>query len=380
MLHGITPQRPRILIADDEEFNRRLLSRILQSAYDIDFAVNGQDTLDKLEQQEYDALLLDVMMPIMNGIDTLKIIRHNSGLTDLPIILVSALTDNETIAHGIELGANDYITKPIDSGVVRARLQTQVMLKRFMDERKAVNTALSNANKMMLRMMQIASHDLKNPLNNMALVMNVINALKIEHKQMPDLMNIANKNIETMVQIIDDFLNGGAFNADDEHSMCVLSSDALLDEILTGYELTAAEKNIVIELEHYTPSHIFADEARVKQVLTNLVSNAVKYSPRDSVVMIRSFQQDKMWRLEIQDSGPGIPENERQHLFQAFSKNQISTQPTDGESSTGLGLWIAAEMIRSQNGNIGMDSPEEGGCCFWIELPLHEESTLAQSA
>ncbi len=373
MLNKIIHKRPRVLVVDDEDFNRRLLSRILGENYTVDFAVNGQDVLEKLDHQNYDTILLDVMMPIMNGIDTLKIIRQNTNLTDLPIILVSALSDHETIVAGIEFGANDYITKPIDSGIVLARLHTQVMLKRLMDERKSANVALSNANKMMLRMMQIASHDLKNPLSNLSMLTSVINGLNLQNEQMPDLMDIAHQSIGTMVKIIDDFLSGEAFVGDEDIPVQSLSSIDLLEDILKQHELAAKEKNITIEVHHLEHTNILVDETRLKQVLTNLISNAIKYSPCDSFVAIRAFQQDLMWRLEIQDSGPGIPKNERQYLFQAFSKNQISTKPTDGESSTGLGLWIAAEMMRIQNGTIGMDSPLEGGCCFWIEVPLAEE-------
>src|SRR5690606_12787149 len=106
MLAKITSQKPRILVADDEEFNRLLLSRILHNNYEVDFACNGQEVLNHLNAHDYDALLLDVMMPVMDGISCLKIIRENVDFTTLPVIMVSAMSDKESIVHGIQLGAN----------------------------------------------------------------------------------------------------------------------------------------------------------------------------------------------------------------------------------------------------------------------------------
>lgn len=375
MLHNITSTKPKILVADDELANRLLLERILSPDYEVDFAVNGQDTLNKLDECDYDALLLDVMMPILNGISTLEIIRQKTDLATLPIILVSALTDTNTIVAGIELGANDYITKPIDPQIVRARLQTQVTLKHLMTERNDAIAALDSANKMKAHMMQIASHDLKNPLNNLGMLLEVISSSVAVDEQLKNLFRLADDSIEAMVNIINDFLSSqNLAEGNIEAELEELSGKSLVYSVLDQYELAAAKKNMEISVDCKDDDRVLADEKRMNQVISNLLSNAIKYSPVDSQINIRLESKQDTWRLEIQDAGPGIPENERQYLFKAFSKYQISTTPTANESSTGLGLWIAAEMMRLQDGAIGMDSPPEGGCCFWVELPLATES------
>ncbi|MEO1254058.1 MAG: response regulator, partial [Bacteroidota bacterium] len=253
---------------DDEEFNRLLLTRILERDHIIDTANTGQEALEKLEERDYDAVLLDIMMPDLNGIETLKIIRDVLDLSTLPIIFISAKDDNQTIIEGIELGANDFIAKPIDPGVVRARLSTHIQLKRLSDERKMTMRALEEANDMKLRMMQIASHDLKNPLNNLALLVSVLNETIGTVPKFPNFMELAMNNIKSMTQIINDFLTANEFigrqiqiDTDD------VSSHDLIHEVLVQYALAAEKKSIDIVLEHVEEAIIFADENRTIQVV-----------------------------------------------------------------------------------------------------------------
>ena len=107
------------------------------------------------------------------------------------------------------------------------------------------------------------------------------------------------------------------------------------------------------------------------------MSNAIKYSPKDSTVYLYAqIDEDaQLWRLFIEDSGDGIPEDEQQYLFKPFSKEHISTEPTAGETSTGLGLWIVSEMTAIQGGRVGMHNTDNYGACFWIELPLAPEQS-----
>ena len=187
---------------------------------------------------------------------------------------------------------------------------------------------------------------------------------------------LAKDNINTMMNIISEFLTGQD-NADGiSATLEELAVADLIANVVNQNEIAAQHKNIEIITDYQADVLILADEKRLNQVMNNIISNAIKYSPKNSHVTIRTSYNEETWRLEVQDSGAGIPESERQYLFQAFSKSQISTEPTDGESSTGLGLWIASEMMRVQNGTIGMDTPASGGCCFWIELPHIQETVI----
>jgi two-component system, sensor histidine kinase and response regulator len=373
MVHPNPHIRSRILVVDDEIMNRDLLGRILHHDFDIDCAENGADALAMLRNTEYDVVLLDIMMPVLNGKDTLIKIRASADLAELPVIIVSAVSDISQMVDAIGLGANDYITKPLDVSLVKARVQTQVLLKRMMDERRDAIDALQSANEMKARMMQVASHDLRNPLNNLKMLLSLIKEGVEGDSEMQPLMQIADEGIETMLMIIEDFLSS---NAVDNNGITIALTEtegaAQLGQVIEQYSLAARVKNIRLEMD-IEEALVAADERRLQQVFGNLLSNAIKYSPKNSRVLVRSMSSDTTWRVEVYDSGAGIPKNERRHLFSPFSKNLISTEPTNGESSTGLGLWIASEMMRLQGGKIGMDSPETGGCCFWLELPLAAE-------
>ena len=377
MVHPNLDSRPRILVVDDETMNRDLLLRILQQDCDVDCAEDGAVALEMLQKAPYDVVLLDMMMPVLDGKSTLIRIRADANLAELPVIIVSAISETRKVVDAISLGANDYITKPLDISLVKARVETQVMLKRMMDERREAIAALQSANQMKARMMQVASHDLRNPLNNLKMLCTLIKDGVGDNPQLRPLMSIADEGIETMLGIIEDFLSNTAV---DNNGIAIELEEtpALphLEQVIEQYGLAARTKGIRVELA-MEDALILADERRLEQVFGNLLSNAIKYSPCNSRVMVRTFVSKDMWRVEVYDSGAGIPKHERRHLFSPFSKNLISTQPTNGESSTGLGLWIAAEMMRLQGGRIGMDSPDAGGCCFWMEFPLAMEQATA---
>lgn len=367
-------QRSRILIADDELSNHFLYKGILQEFYDLDFVINGQEVLAKISQQEYDVILLDILMPVLDGMATLKIIRQDADIASLPIIMISSLDDEASILEGLRNGANDYLTKPFNMHIMLARLATQVRNKQFFDERKETNAILEEANAIKSRMMQIAGHDLRNPLNNLNMVMNLLKA-SISDDDTLELIGIANKNVQTMSTIIVDFLSGeNMFDATVALNMEKISPQPLLADVIVQNEIAARNKNISFIIESMDDALVFADGQRLEQVFQNLISNAIKYTPIDGKVYIRAYQTVSHWRLEVQDTGPGIPLEEQQYLFQAFSKDQISTQPTNNEPSTGLGLWIASEIMRLQNGLIGMESPDAGGSCFWLEISCATES------
>jgi signal transduction histidine kinase len=125
------------------------------------------------------------------------------------------------------------------------------------------------------------------------------------------------------------------------------------------------------------PGVICADRQRTTQVLNNLLSNAIKYSPRGSTVTIWAENSEQSVHILVADQGPGIPAEERSRLFTQFGK--LTTRPTEGENSTGLGLWIVKHLVTLQNGQVGVECPPEGGSIFWIELPAATSGELERA-
>ncbi len=152
-----------------------------------------------------------------------------------------------------------------------------------------------------------------------------------------------------------------------EPTLAPLAVHDLVVQIIEQYGLAADHKRIKLVM-HDCDLHVVADERLLRQVLTNLISNAVKFSPANTQTTVWAEVKDAMVRICVADQGPGVRPEERDLLFNMFSK--LSARPTGGEASTGLGLWIVKELTRMQNGRVGFDQGEDGGSVFWVELPI----------
>lgn len=365
--------RPHLLIVDDDSDILMLLKQILLHDYHVTTASNGRQALQLMNQQAFDLVLLDIMMPDMNGLEVLAIIRSNTPAEFLPVVLVSALTHSQDIVVGLESGANDYITKPFDPEVVRARVKGQITLKKRVDERSETLTNLQTRYEFKDRFLNIATHDLKSPLNSIRLAHYYLRSILGDNPEVIEALDTIETTVNTMNELVEDYLDSSAIQMGkaDIRLERVIVEDSLWD-VISRYSATASQKNITLLIGD-SEGEALADYSRLTQIIGNLVSNAIKYSPFNRVVTVASQIIDGAIRISVTDEGPGIPESERHTLFEPFSK--LSPRPTGGESSTGLGLWIVKELVTLQNGVVGVDFPDVGGSCFWIDLPCYSEST-----
>jgi two-component system, sensor histidine kinase and response regulator len=359
---------PRVLAVDDEPSNLSLLERLLAGNHHVVSVANGQAALDRLAKTPFDLVLLDIMMPGMTGLQTLERIRNNPQTANLPVILISALGDAQDISRGLEMGANDYIVKPIDVDITLARVKTQVALKRHQDERESLIAELQAAQELKDRFLQIASHDLKGPLSNMRMA---VSLMRESMKSLPDsetILRMADASLNMMHALIKDFLDTAAMqNGALKLHMDRILLELFIFEVVAEHQPNALHKNIALEIRNVEGA-ILADSARFRQVVGNLVSNAIKYSPPDTTIRLWTESDDSTVSIYIADQGPGIPAEEQSQLFTQFGK--LSPRPTGDESSTGLGLWIVKQLVNLQNGEVGLISPPEGGSTFWIRMPI----------
>ncbi len=357
----------RVLIVDDEASNIAILDRLFRNEYKTTTANNGQVAIDLLTNEPFDLVLLDIMMPLISGLEVLKFIRKTPSTADIPVILISARMDENDIVEGFTIGANDYVTKPFRLAELRARARTQLTLKHLQDERKQTIDELRSAHDLKDRFLRIASHDLKGPLGNLKLVQYLMRKrIKDEDEKSVELLSSADSNINMMQGVINEFLDMAALQSGKiELRLANIEIEPMVHQMLNQYQVSAVKKDITVDAQ--VSGVICADAARLEQALGNLISNALKYSPKETTVHIWTEPREQHIRICIADQGPGIPEDEKDKLFTQFGK--LSPRPTDGESSTGLGLWIAKHLTTLQGGDIGVETPETGGSVFWIEMP-----------
>ncbi|MEM9953925.1 MAG: hybrid sensor histidine kinase/response regulator [Chloroflexota bacterium] len=358
----------RILVIEDDVMLGEVIRDALKESYIVTLLEEGSRVVDILRNEPFDLVLLDIMLPDVHGLDLLQGIREDHSADDLVVIIMSALDDANTIVDGFEYGANDYIVKPVELSVMFARISTQLRLLELQRERKDYIEHLERGELLRKQLNQIASHDLKNPINNLRIAEGLLREELSKSKNLRLILNTIDVSLDMMEQIVESFLDVVAIQT---NSIALKTDYVLMQDVINNalaqYELAADKKNITMMIGS-SDGIVLADSGRMAQIAGNLVSNAVKYSPRGSNVHVWSEIIGDVVRLSVADSGKGVPESERHLLFTEFG--QLSTRPTGGEGSTGLGLWIVKHLIELQNGIAGVDFPDTGGSIFWIELPL----------
>jgi len=357
-------QKYHLLVVDDNEMNRDLMAlQLRKQGYTVTVAASGYKALELLEEhdtQPFDLILLDIMMPGMNGLDMLLEVRKKYSMLNLPIIMVTADDLEESIIEALQRGANDYLVKPLNLQVAIARVRTQLTLKEL-DDLKG-------------EFVRFASHDLKKPI---IVAMDMVESLLHEciadkpvKEDVPEILQLLYKTCENMQNVIDGFLNTeslGTVNVELKRQHTPLNNIA--SKSIQNNTEYAKKKSILLkqELAEDLPE-LELDEFRITQVMDNLIGNAIKFSPKDTITTVRTRTDGEFVYAEVCDEGPGLTEEDMRKLFQRHAR--LSNRPTGGESSTGVGLSLSKQLIEQHRGIIGACNNPTRGTTFWIRLPV----------
>jgi signal transduction histidine kinase len=361
------------LVVDDDVIVLRLLKINLQSnGYNVITATNGKEALEIVNSEyDIDLILLDIMMPEMNGFQVCTIIREKYSIYELPIMFVSAKFQINDIIEGFDMGGNDYVLKPYDFKELHARTKTLVRLRTL----TKANEALKRVRELTTKFHAMTIHDLKNPLTTIFLRSDIVeNQLPKDSQLIEHLISIK-KMSKLMLSLITDFeemskIESGYLSII-KNRVCL---NKLTLKIIDDNYPNAKKKEQEIRFKSCPIDNVnvFADESMLARVIDNLLSNAIKYSPANSPIdiiieKIVNLNDKVTIKFIVKDYGQGLSKEDLKYVFHKFHK--LSAKPTAGESSSGLGLSIAKELIELNNGRIWVESKQNIGSSFIFELP-----------
>jgi len=395
---------PKILIVDDIPKNIQVVGNILQEKdYDIYFANDGKTAINQARNNDFDLILLDIMMPEMDGFEVCEYLKRDAHTQDVPIIFLTAKTDSESTVKGFKLGGVDYITKPFNGTELLARIETHLNLKFTRQRLEHTNKQLAEKNmqieKQQIQLQEayeklsesekhlrelnatkdkffsIVAHDLKNPFNTLIgfsdVLVNNYDALGIE--QMKEIHQHILSASRRGFNLLENLLEWSrAQTGRIKWKPEIIDLKDVIGDIMELLVSTANSKQIELIDNIPENSLVFADNNMINTVIRNLISNALKFTLPNGKVIV-SCQQESMMRLiSVEDNGLGISDEDQQKLFRIDVNH--STVGTADEKGTGLGLILCKEFIEKNNGTIWIESQLGKGSKFIFTLPVANEN------
>ncbi len=366
----------KILVVDDDRLNVRILGSILKAeGYTVIAAESGEAALEHYRTFRPHLVLLDVVMPGIDGLETCRRLRRDYGDQCAPIIFITAKNESDDVVEGLNAGGADYLPKPFKPREVLARIRSHLHIQLLAEQQQLLVAQLSNANASKNRFLGMAAHDLRNPLASIRGLAEFLRegAVGPLNEEQLDLVETIHGASQSMLVLVNELLDVATIESGElKLALETQNLPELVGRCIGLTNMEAAKKNTRVVLEPVADPAVFAfDPAKMRQVVENLLSNAVKYSPPGSVitVLVETDRAAGRCRLAVRDQGPGIPENERDKLFKDFGR--LSVQPTGGEKSTGLGLAICRKIVEAHRGTIAAANLPDRGCEFRVLLPLH---------
>jgi DNA-binding response OmpR family regulator len=358
-----------ILIVDDVPKNIQLLGSILKEEnYELEFATSGKEALEWLDSKPFDLVLLDIMMPEMDGFEVCRKIKESPATRDISVIFLTAKADFQSIIQGFEIGAVDYITKPYNRKELLMRVKTHLTLQR---QRKQLELSTSFEKKMF----SIIGHDLRSPIGN---IRTYIDAFLLVHDEMDESTILLLKDLyllsDNAFNLLENLMNwaksqsGGIVCRPHRENI-----QALIKAVLTLFNMQADSKNITLKFREGEEVFGYFDSELISVAIRNLVSNALKFTPRGGSVTLSTYisgvgSNNPQAIINVTDSGNGMPPEIVDNLLNRSL--HFTTYGTDNEKGSGLGFQLCKEFVTMNNGQIMIESSPNKGSSFIISLPV----------
>ena len=362
----------KILIVDDVVSNVLLLKILLTNEkFQICTASNGRECIEKAKSERPDLILLDVMMPDLNGFDTAVILKGDPETSNIPIIFLTALNTPADLVQGFKVGASDFLTKPFNKEELIVRVMQQISLvaarRIIMAQNEELRHTINNRDKMY----SVIAHDLRSPMASIRMVLNLfVNAVTPEMigQELYDLVDKANKESEETHSLLDNLLK---WTKSQTGRLNVVYQDFDINDVVLGvvdiFVIIAETKSIKLNCDLGEEKlKVHADADMLNTVIRNFLSNAIKFSNENSTIDITVIRSGDFARISVRDHGVGIDEERLANLFSSGK----TTYGTNNEEGSGLGLQLCKDFAVKNGGDVEVESVRGEGSTFSVLVPL----------
>jgi two-component system, sensor histidine kinase and response regulator len=360
---------PSVLVVDDTPANLSLLCGMLKErGYRVRPVPSGDLALDAAWSDPPDLVLLDISMPEMDGFEVCRRLKADPRSAEIPVVFLTAHTEPTEKVKAFALGGVDYVTKPFQIEEVHARVATHIELSFQKRELKESYDRLRELEELRDSLVHMVVHDLTSPLTTLDALLEILR--RTEADRLSERARTALQHclgaVDTMKSMVGSVLDVSKMEAG---AMKLSPQVCDLAEIGRGLLLAmrgiVGDRRIVLDVEGAAP--VTADADLVTRIIQNLLGNALKFTPREGEIRIRIRADDDALRFSVADTGPGVPKEFQQKIFEKFG--QVEAHSGGQRKSTGLGLTFCKLAVEAHGGRIGVESDGKHGSTFWFTLP-----------
>ncbi len=384
-MEGISGKK--ILVVDDSLTIRMQIKDILEDeGYEVELAKDGETCLELIQTVTPDIILLDIIMPGISGLDVCKAIKGDQRTQDIPILILTHVSDSENKVAGLNAGADDYVTKPFAIEELNARISAILRTKALQGELVLAKDAAEASAKSKSSFLANMSHEIRTPMNGITGFTELLLDTSLDDEQVEYVKTIQRSG-ESLLVLINDILDFSKIEAGQiDFEIIDFDIEQLMSDVceLVKPKLDNKAVQILLDIDPETPTLLKGDPHRLRQVLINLMGNAAKFTADGEIKLSLKIEkkedQQVFIHAEIQDTGIGIPNDKIKAIFEIFSQSDSSTTREFG--GTGLGLSIAREISRKLGGNCWAESELGRGSIFHVTgwLEISDETTIKMEA
>ena len=371
-----------LLVVDDNEENRDVLARRLQKqGHWAVTAPGGQEALEALAEQPFDLVLLDIMMPEMDGYEVLSRIKNNPQTQRLPVIMISALDEMDSVVRCIEMGAADYLPKPFNPTLLRARVGASLREKRARDRELRYTAELAESYRKLQELERLRDdltymivHDLRTPLTSLLSGLQTIPLVGDLNEIQTEMVEIAVDGGRTLLGMINDLLDVEKMEQESVPlEMTPLTAGGLIERAAAQVVLLAQSSGLTLAREAPLDLPPFpGDEDKLRRTIINLLGNAIKFTPVGGTITAAAELGEGVVLFSIRDTGEGIPPEAFERIFEKFG--QVENRKAGRKMSTGLGLTFCKLAVEAHGGRIWVESLPGQGSAFFFTIPRAPEA------